>query len=291
MAWTTRSFSILRAGGEQGNQSKRFLRRAETDPYGKAKSRARGELAYVARSAHKLIQLDQQFRIFPGARPPTRDAFRVLDLGAAPGGWSQVVLERLARLHYSNRELPIRTPREPPHRLVACDLLPLHPSIASQVSTNVDFHSIQGDFMDVEVRARISQLLNGTNPRVDDDDPIDGREEGEKGLRSTTIILSDMLHSMTGIPTRDSQSSLDLSTTVADLARDLILASPPGPSHAAAGDTLILKHLQSEFTHQFRQRLLADWATVKWVKPLASRAESREGFFVTRGRRAQSQED
>jgi len=147
--------------------------------------------------------------------------------------------------------------------------------------------------MDAEVRSRIAQLLNSSTPRDDDDDddPKDGRQEGEKRVRSTTIILSDMLHSMTGIPTRDSQSSLDLSMTVADLARDLIPASPPGSSHAAADDTLILKHLQSEFTHQFRQRLLAEWATVKWVKPLASRAESREGFFVTRGRRAQSQED
>ncbi|KAI9612320.1 hypothetical protein KEM48_004222 [Puccinia striiformis f. sp. tritici PST-130] len=91
-----------------------------------------------------------------------------------------------------------------------------------------------------------------------------------------------MLHSMTGVPTRDSQNSLDLSNTVADLARDLI---PPNPGGARSSDTLVLKHLQSEFTHQFRERLLADWLLVKWVKPLASRSESREGFFVTRGRR------
>ncbi|PLW46601.1 hypothetical protein PCANC_06131 [Puccinia coronata f. sp. avenae] len=306
LSWTTsgcRRFSIVRPGGEQGGQSKRFLRRAETDPYGKAKSRARGEPTYVARSAHKLIQLDQQFRIFPApARSPARASFRVLDLGAAPGGWCEVVLERLARLHFlppsaASGTEPSATPRlnghlttplsgEHRHRLVSCDLLPLHPSIASKVSTNVDFHSIQGDFMDVQVRAQIAGLLNNSTTTNDNCNEKHRAEEEKKRpcnrQRFTTIILSDMLHSMTGIPTRDSQNSLDLSTTVANLAAELI---PPSPPDSRSGDTLVLKHLQSEFTHEFRERLLTDWSIVKWVKPLASRSESREGFFVTRGRR------
>ncbi|OAV94705.1 hypothetical protein PTTG_26909 [Puccinia triticina 1-1 BBBD Race 1] len=269
-----RRFSILRFGGEQGGQSKRFLRRAETDPYGKAKSRARGEPTYVARSAHKLIQLDKQFRIFPQpARPAPKAAFRVLDLGAAPGGWSEVVLERLAQLKHQ-------------HRLVACDLLPLHPSIGSKVSKNVDFHSIQGDFMDAQVRAKIVELLFDSTVHDHHHNHDCGEDEAQEEISDrqgiTTVILSDMLHSMTGIPTRDSQNSLDLSVTVADLARDLIAPKTDGSRFS---DTLILKHLQSEFTHEFRERLLADWLLVKWVKPLASRSESREGFFVTRGRR------
>ncbi|KAA1107770.1 2' O-ribose methyltransferase [Puccinia graminis f. sp. tritici] len=305
-----RRFSIVRLGGEQGGQSKQFLRRAETDPYGKTKSRARGEPTYVARSAHKLIQLDQQFRIFPTpARSSPRTGFRVLDLGAAPGGWSEVVLERLAHLHShpaissspspsapsetppSNRNLLARSSVNHSHRLVACDLLPLHPSIAPKVSKNVDFHAIQGDFMDAQVRAKIVELLFDSTAVAHDHDnqgpvPEESRQEKETSdrRRTTTIILSDMLHSMTGIPTRDSQNSLDLSVTVADLARDLI---PPNPGGSRASDTLILKHLQSEFTHQFRDRLLAEWSLVKWVKPLASRSESREGYFVTRGRRKQ----
>ncbi|MEE8172561.1 MAG: RlmE family RNA methyltransferase, partial [Alphaproteobacteria bacterium] len=41
------------------------------------------------RAAFKLIELDQRFGLFKGAS-------HVLDLGAAPGGWSQVALERLA---------------------------------------------------------------------------------------------------------------------------------------------------------------------------------------------------
>ncbi|KAH9445948.1 hypothetical protein MJO29_012222 [Puccinia striiformis f. sp. tritici] len=304
-----RKFSTLRPGGEQGGQSKQFLRRAVTDPYGKTKSRARGETTYVARSAHKLIQLDKQFRIFPASpRSATRAAFRVLDLGAAPGGWSEVVLERLACLQHFQPQPVASVTTSPPglspptplsngnrhlkssvkyrHRLIACDLLPLHPSIAPKVSKNVDFHSIQGDFMDPQVRAKIVALLydsttldhNCSNEHVEEKE---GKETiNRPGL--TTIILSDMLHSMTGVPTRDSQNSLDLSNTVADLARDLI---PPNPGGARSSDTLVLKHLQSEFTHQFRERLLADWLLVKWVKPLASRSESREGFFVTRGRR------
>ncbi|KAI9612319.1 hypothetical protein KEM48_004221 [Puccinia striiformis f. sp. tritici PST-130] len=172
-----RKFSTLRPGGEQGGQSKQFLRRAVTDPYGKTKSRARGETTYVARSAHKLIQLDKQFRIFPASpRSATRAAFRVLDLGAAPGGWSEVVLERLACLQHFQPQPVASVTTSPPglspptplsngnrhlkssvkyrHRLIACDLLPLHPSIAPKVSKNVDFHSIQGDFMDPRFELR-----------------------------------------------------------------------------------------------------------------------------------------
>ena len=53
--------------------------RQSNDPYVKA---AR-ELEYRSRAAFKLVQLHERFRIFSGAE-------LVVDLGAAPGGWSQV---------------------------------------------------------------------------------------------------------------------------------------------------------------------------------------------------------
>ena len=49
------------------------------------------ESGYRARSAFKLIQLDEEFGLFAGVH-------RVLDLCAAPGGWSQVAAERLAQV-------------------------------------------------------------------------------------------------------------------------------------------------------------------------------------------------
>ena len=65
--------------------STRWLQRQLNDPYVQAAQDA----GYRSRAAFKLIELDARFGLFKGAK-------QVLDLGAAPGGWSQVALERLA---------------------------------------------------------------------------------------------------------------------------------------------------------------------------------------------------
>jgi len=63
--------------------STRWLQRQLNDPY---VERARAE-GYRSRAAYKLIELDDKFKLIkPGAR--------VVDLGAAPGGWTQVALQR-----------------------------------------------------------------------------------------------------------------------------------------------------------------------------------------------------
>jgi 23S rRNA (uridine2552-2'-O)-methyltransferase len=80
--------------------SKQWLRRHVTDPYVR-KARAQG---YRSRAAFKLLQIDAKERILkPGQT--------VLDLGAAPGGWSQVAAEKV----------------KPGGRVIAIDLLPIAP--------------------------------------------------------------------------------------------------------------------------------------------------------------------
>ena len=61
----------------------RWLARQLNDPYVAAAKRA----SFRSRAAFKLIELDEQFHLL-------RNGVRVLDLGAAPGGWSQVALQR-----------------------------------------------------------------------------------------------------------------------------------------------------------------------------------------------------
>lgn len=63
--------------------SVRWLERQLNDPYVK-QARAEG---YRSRAAYKLIELDQKYALLKGVR-------RVVDLGIAPGGWSQVVRRR-----------------------------------------------------------------------------------------------------------------------------------------------------------------------------------------------------
>jgi len=79
--------------------SNRWLERQLNDPYVKAAKAA----GYRSRAAFKLIELDERFGLFAGID-------RVVDLGAAPGGWCQAVLQA-----------------RPKARIVAIDLLPMEP--------------------------------------------------------------------------------------------------------------------------------------------------------------------
>ena len=64
--------------------STKWLERQLNDPY----VRAAREKGYRSRAAYKLIELDDQFHVL-------KSGMRVLDLGAAPGGWSQIAWQRV----------------------------------------------------------------------------------------------------------------------------------------------------------------------------------------------------
>ncbi len=106
-------------------QSTRWLERQLNDPYVK---RAKAE-GYRSRAAYKLIELDEKFGII-------RNSKRVVDLGIAPGGWSQVIKRRL-----------------PKAAVVGIDLLPVDP---------IDGVTIfQMDFMDDAAPDRLMEALGG----------------------------------------------------------------------------------------------------------------------------------
>ena len=73
----------LKTGRGRTASSVRWLQRQLSDPYVKA-AKAEG---WRSRAAFKLIELDDRFALLKGVR-------RVVDLGVAPGGWSQVVRKR-----------------------------------------------------------------------------------------------------------------------------------------------------------------------------------------------------
>ncbi len=106
-------------------QSTRWLERQLNDPYVK---RAKAE-GYRSRAAYKLLELDERFGIVAGKR-------RVVDLGSAPGGWSQVI----------RRKAPKAT-------VVGIDLLPVDP---------IDGVTIfEMDFMDDAAPDRLIEALGG----------------------------------------------------------------------------------------------------------------------------------
>src|SRR6266850_4694229 len=96
--------------------NKAWLRRHVTDPYVR---KARDE-GYRSRAAYKLIEFDQREKLFrPGAV--------VIDLGAAPGSWSQVAAAKV----------------KPGGRVIAVDLLDIAPISGVAV--------LKGDFRDVKL--------------------------------------------------------------------------------------------------------------------------------------------
>ncbi|MBV8409211.1 MAG: RlmE family RNA methyltransferase [Alphaproteobacteria bacterium] len=102
--------------------SQRWLQRQLNDPY-VAEAKKRG---YRSRAAFKLMQLDDQFHFLrPGAR--------VVDLGAAPGGWTQVAVERVR-------------PDKSGGKVIGIDLEPIEP-IAGATLLAKDFYD--GDTPDV----------------------------------------------------------------------------------------------------------------------------------------------
>ena len=115
----------VRTARGRSAQSTRWLERQLNDPYVR---RAKAE-GYRSRAAYKLLELDERFGLLKGVK-------RVVDLGIAPGGWSQVVRRR-----------------SPGAAVVGIDLLPVDP---------IDGVAIfQMDFMDDAAPAQLMEALGG----------------------------------------------------------------------------------------------------------------------------------
>ena len=106
--------------------SKQWMREHINDPY---VQRAQKD-GYRSRAAYKLLEIDEHDHLI-------KPGMVVVDLGATPGGWCQVVANKLGDKG----------------RIIALDLLPLHPL------PRVEF--IQGDFREDSVLAQLEELLNG----------------------------------------------------------------------------------------------------------------------------------
>ncbi len=106
-----------------------WLQRQLNDPYVKEANR----LGYRSRAAFKLIELNDKYHFLSKGK-------KVIDLGAAPGGWSQIAVQKTA----STDEHPL---------IVGIDLLPIEPMEGARF--------IQLDFMDEKAPDLLKKSLNG----------------------------------------------------------------------------------------------------------------------------------
>jgi 23S rRNA (uridine2552-2'-O)-methyltransferase len=128
--------------------SQRWLERQLNDPYVAESKR----LGYRSRAAFKLLQLDDKYHFLkPGAR--------VVDLGAAPGGWTQIAVARVGAADKGARG---------GGQVVGLDYLPVEPIAGATL--------IEADFMAEDAPARLKAALGG---------PVD-------------VVLSDMAAPTTG---------------------------------------------------------------------------------------------
>jgi 23S rRNA (uridine2552-2'-O)-methyltransferase len=116
----------VKTGKNRSLSSKLWLERQLNDPY---VARAKRE-GYRSRAAFKLIEIDDKYRVL-------KKGARVLDLGAAPGGWSQVAAKRIGE----------------GGSIVAIDILDMEPV------AGVDF--IKLDFLDPSAPAVLKDRLGG----------------------------------------------------------------------------------------------------------------------------------
>lgn len=119
----------VRTAAKRSVASARWLERQLNDPY---VVRAKRE-GYRSRAAFKLLEIDQKYKLLKSGQ-------RIVDLGAAPGGWSQVAAQKIGL-------------NQGKGRIVGIDLLEIEPL------TGVDF--IQLDFLAPEAPDRLVELLGG----------------------------------------------------------------------------------------------------------------------------------
>jgi 23S rRNA (uridine2552-2'-O)-methyltransferase len=196
--------------------SRTWLERQISDPY---VARAKRE-GFRSRAAFKLAEIDDKYRLLkPGAR--------VVDLGAAPGGWSEIAARRVGS----------------GGRVVAIDILDMKPV------AGVTFEKL--DFLNAAAPERLKAMLGG----------------------KADVVLSDMAANATGHRQTDHLRIMALAEVAAEFAREVL----------APGGAFVCKVLQGGTEAALLAALKRDFASVKHVKPPASRKDSAELYLVAKG--------
>jgi 23S rRNA (uridine2552-2'-O)-methyltransferase len=129
------------------------------DPYVKMAQRE----GYRARAAYKLKEIDEQDKLI-------RPGQVIVDLGAAPGSWSQYVRNKLAQGKHRDAQRDGGIDGT----IIALDLLPMEPI--------ADVHFIQGDFREDNVLEQLEEVV---------------------GERDVDLVISDMAPNLSGVAVAD----------------------------------------------------------------------------------------
>lgn len=208
----------LRTARGRTTASQKWLQRQLNDPY----VRAAQQQGLRSRAAFKLMEIDDKLKLL-------HRGSRVVDLGAAPGGWSQVAVKRGAST------------------VIGVDLLQVDPVSGATL--------LQGDFNDEAVQQQLRDLLGGT----------------------ATIVLSDMAPNTTGHTATDHMRIVALAELAFVFSTEIL----------EPGGAFIAKVFQGGSERSILAPMKRHFATVRHVKPSASRKESSELYVVATGFRGE----
>jgi len=207
----------VKTGKGRTVSQKIWLERQLNDPYVKEARK----LGYRSRAAFKLIEIDDKYRFLkPGGR--------IVDLGAAPGGWSQVAAGRVKA-------------GEGRGKVVAIDMHGVDP---------IPFVTVfKKDFYDEDAPQVLIDALGG---------------------EKADAVLSDMAAHATGHRQTDVINITALAEAGYDFARQVL----------KPGGTFLAKVLRGGTEGELLKLMKKDFATVRHVKPMASRDDSAELFVL-----------
>ena len=208
--------------------------------YNKAKQQG-----YRSRSAYKLQQLDETAGLFAEGKT-------VLDLGAAPGGWLQVAIERVGS-----------------GTVIGVDRQRIDPPDGDERGTrsgdeNVEptFKTVRGDITEERTREAIHEVLDGVSE-------TDG--EGNGGV---DVVLSDMAPNVTGTYDLDHARSVHLARQAFEVGLDALV--PEGDLVVKVFDGTDLDDLRNEIDREFEYTMT--------IHPDASRDSSSELYLAGKNR-------
>ena len=200
--------------------SRQWLERQLNDPYVVAAQKA----GYRSRAAFKLVEMNDKYAFL-------KPGHAVVDLGAAPGGWTQVLVEKVKSVDGDGQ-------------VIAIDISEMEPIAGADV--------VHLDFMDDAAPEKLRTLLR------------DGGADA---------VLSDMAAPTTGHARTDHLRIMGLAEAAAEFAIEVL----------KPGGTFLCKVFQGGTERDLLDLLKQRFATVRHIKPPASRAGSSELYVMATG--------
>jgi 23S rRNA (uridine2552-2'-O)-methyltransferase len=211
---------------------------------------------YRARAAYKLKEIDEALKLL-------RPGQVIVDLGSAPGAWSQYARRKMAPKEEAVGKGGGAAVGELNGVIIALDILPMEPIEGVQF--------IQGDFT---TDAVLQELIS----KVEQTTQIPGRLEAENALdacdlRVVDVVISDMAPNLSGVASSDSARIAELVELAVSFAQTTL--KPEG--------ALVVKLFHGSGYSQLVKLFKDRFKVVKPIKPKASRDKSAETFLVGMG--------